>query len=107
MTFTERLKQLRLDNGYTQIQLSDKLGIIFQWYQKWEWGKMRPNPKNMQRLADVFGVSVGYLKGETDDPELTATEKIEHLLPKLTDKQENELIQHIEKTYGVTCEIAS
>ena len=93
MTLAERIKKLRLEAGMTQMETADKLGIIFQWYQKWEWGKTRPNEKNMRKLADVFDVSVEYLLGNSEERELTPAEKLEKISGALNNEQKLKLYE--------------
>lgn len=42
MTFGERLRELRLERGYNQRTLADKVGIDFTYLSKIETGKMAP-----------------------------------------------------------------
>ena len=66
--FSERLKQLRQNNRYTQDLLAEKLGISRVAYTKYEGGKNMPTPDKLEKPADIFEVSVDYLLGRTDDP---------------------------------------
>lgn len=65
---SERLKQLRQNKGYTQDFMSNQLGISRVAYTKYEGGKNSPSPDKLQKLADIFEVSVDYLLGRIDDP---------------------------------------
>nr|WP_283264657.1 helix-turn-helix transcriptional regulator [Streptococcus dysgalactiae] len=58
-----RLKELRKEKGLTQQSLADDIGVHFRTLQNWESGESQIKPKKAQRLADYFGVSVGYLLG--------------------------------------------
>lgn len=51
---TREERQLR---GWTQAVLSDKSGICQSHICEYEIGVVFPGPKNIQRLADAFGVS--------------------------------------------------
>lgn len=62
----ERIKELRLEAGYTQKEVAKKLDKPYQTYQRWENGKSSPNKGSLESLASVFNVSVSYLLGETD-----------------------------------------
>jgi transcriptional regulator with XRE-family HTH domain len=66
MEFSQRLKDLRIENGYTQVELAKKVGVISTLIQKWEWGKVNPGKENIENLTKVFNVSTSYLLGETD-----------------------------------------
>ena len=61
--FLERLKQLRLEKGLTQIELGKKLGIKRNTYSDWENGKTEPRFDNLVKLADFFNVSLDWLFG--------------------------------------------
>lgn len=66
MELSEKLKELRLEQKYTQQEIADKLGIIVESYRKYELGKRQPGKKSLEKLARVFDVSVSYLLGETN-----------------------------------------
>lgn len=58
-----RLKELRKEKGLTQQELADKIGVTKRTLQRWENGEGNIKSDKAQRLADYFGVSVGYLLG--------------------------------------------
>ncbi|MDR0289081.1 MAG: helix-turn-helix domain-containing protein [Rickettsiales bacterium] len=66
MDFSERLKSLRVENGYTQKDLAKILGISYQGIQKYERGISHPRLGRLEELAILFDVSISYLIGETD-----------------------------------------
>jgi transcriptional regulator with XRE-family HTH domain len=66
--FSERLKKLRKHHNYTQDFVAEKMDISRVAYTKYEGGKTMPSPENIEKLADLFKVSVDYLFGRTDDP---------------------------------------
>ena len=41
--FSDRIKRLRADLGFTQVGLADRLGISFATVNRWEKGKARPS----------------------------------------------------------------
>jgi transcriptional regulator with XRE-family HTH domain len=59
-----RLKQIRQIKKVSQSDLADALGVVNQTIQKYESGEVRMLPEIIQRLAEVFQVSVGYFYGE-------------------------------------------
>lgn len=63
----EILKNLRLQNGYTQKDVAKKLNVTSQCYQGYETGYRQPTPEMLCKLADVFGVSVDYLLGRENE----------------------------------------
>ncbi len=63
----ERLKELREDRGYTQKQLSDKLGLNSVTYLHYEKEQREPPLSLLAEIAVFYGVSVDYLLGLNDD----------------------------------------
>jgi transcriptional regulator with XRE-family HTH domain len=63
---TNRLKDLRLKNEYSQKQLGSLLGVTQQAVQKWEKGIAQPDIDALIKIADLFDVTVDYLIGRTD-----------------------------------------
>lgn len=62
----QRLKELREENGYTQKQLAEKLGINSVTYLHYEKEQREPPLSLLADLAKFYGVSVDYLLGLTD-----------------------------------------
>ena len=52
----ERIKTLRLKNGYTQQQLADILGIDKSTYAHYEAGRRTPNIEKLKKLAEFYGM---------------------------------------------------
>jgi len=65
---SDRLKELRLKHKYTQKQIGDVLGCAYRYYQKIEYGEIKPNYEVLSKLADHFDVSLDYLVGRSDNP---------------------------------------
>lgn len=61
--FSERLKELRLQHGFSQEELAGKIGIKRNSYSDWENGKCKPNYGKLEKIADFFGVSLDWLFG--------------------------------------------
>lgn len=62
-----RLKILRKEKGETQDQVAEIAGVSKRSYIYWENGERQIKPDKAQKLADHFGVSVGYLLGFEDN----------------------------------------
>lgn len=58
-----RLKEVRKAVGLTQQQVAEKLGISQNNYSYWENGKVKIDNVSLQRLAELFDVTVDYLLG--------------------------------------------
>ena len=70
MTFSERLKELLLAKGLTQLQVSQSTGMSLLGYQRYEYGSREPAYNKLLALADYFDVSLDYLVGRTNNPEV-------------------------------------
>ena len=68
--FSERIKELRHKNKLSQEALGKILGLRQDSISTYESGKNYPEVRNLLILADYFGVSLDYLMGRTDDPEV-------------------------------------
>ncbi|MBR2353302.1 MAG: helix-turn-helix transcriptional regulator [Clostridia bacterium] len=58
-----RLKKLRKDKGYTQVQLASRLGVTKSVVSYYELQERYPSPEVLIRLASIFHVSTDYLLG--------------------------------------------
>lgn len=67
------LKKLRMEKGWTQKELSEKIGVSKTAVASWEQGARIPKVDTLEDLADLFNVDMNYLLGETDK-----TTKIPH-----------------------------
>ncbi len=56
-----RLKKVRLENGLTQTDLANKLGVTFQQVQKYENGKNRISAGKLFIAAHILGCGLGDL----------------------------------------------
>lgn len=61
--FSVRLKELRLQHGFSQEELAEIIGIKQNSYSDWENGKCKPNYEKLEKIADFFGVSLDWLFG--------------------------------------------
>lgn len=58
-----RLKELRKRDKITQVAFAKDNGIPLRTLQSWENGESQIKEEKAKQLADIFGVSVGYLLG--------------------------------------------
>ncbi len=65
--FSQRLKELRLENGMTQQQVADLLNIKQQSYIRYEYGTGEPSINTLIKLTQIFNVSADYLLGISDE----------------------------------------
>ena len=64
------LKEQREKAGLTQVELAKRLNITERQYQRLEAGDSWPRFKTLIALADFFAVSIDYLVGRTDNPQV-------------------------------------
>ncbi len=62
----ENIKELRKQKGYSQEVLAQQLNVVRQTISKWEKGYSVPDAVMLEKIAELFEVSVGDLLGESD-----------------------------------------
>ena len=65
-TFAERLKELRLEKGWTRKQLAGALLVSVRLISFWENGQRECNFETLIKIANLFDASIDYLLGRTD-----------------------------------------
>lgn len=68
VTMAQRLEALRVERGISRPALSAALGFPKTAMEKFETGRQTPTQDQQRKLADYFGVTLPYLRGESDDP---------------------------------------
>jgi len=63
----QRIEALRTEKGLSRPALSAALGLPKLAAEKFETGRQTPTQAQQKQLADFFGVSVFYLRGESSD----------------------------------------
>ena len=75
MTFQEQLITFRKQQGLSQEQLGEKLGVTRQTVSKWELGVTTPEMDKLILLADLFHISIDELVGrEAPDTQSETTQ---------------------------------
>lgn len=73
---TERLKELRKVKGSTQKEMAELLSLKSdRTYRQYEAGEVDPPTSKSVILADYFNVSLDYLIGRTDLPDIVTKDK--------------------------------
>ena len=90
----ENIKKARLNAGLTQLEVAEKLGLAQAQYTRWENGGRNPRDETVDKLAEIFGISIDYLKDRDYglDDILDLLRKVE-----LNDKQKLEMYFLIKK----------
>ncbi|MDE6362417.1 MAG: helix-turn-helix domain-containing protein [Clostridia bacterium] len=64
--FAQRLRELRLQQGYSQQYMAKKLHIKQQSYSRYELATGEPSLVTLREIAVMFNVSTDYLVGLSD-----------------------------------------
>jgi transcriptional regulator with XRE-family HTH domain len=64
MNLGEKLKYLRKRHNWTQEQLAQHLNISRSQISKWENGELLPDVQSLQKLSNLYKVSVDFLIGK-------------------------------------------
>lgn len=62
--FSDNLKRLRSEKGFTQEQIAEKLGVSAQSVSRWECGNTLPDVLLLPEIARVYGITVDDLYKE-------------------------------------------
>lgn len=84
--FSENLKRLRKERGFTQESLAIQLNVVRQTVSKWEKGLSVPDAVMLQRLAEVLEVSVSQLLGAEIPEGESQRNEIAELLSKINEQ---------------------
>jgi len=65
-----RLKEIRKSKGISQLKLALDLNTNQNTISRYETGEREPGIAELIKIADYFDISVDYLLGRTDNPEI-------------------------------------
>ena len=79
-SFSNKLKQIRIEKGLTQKELAKLLNVSPAAYSLWEKGEREPRFEILRKLCNIFNVDISYLmnwdtfekaayKGATSEPQ--------------------------------------
>lgn len=74
-TVAQRIKELRIQNGYTLESVGKRIGVTKSAVQYWESGLNVPTLDKIAALAELFKVSIDYIAGIASDDVI----KVSHL----------------------------
>lgn len=63
-----RLRNRRKELGFSQEDMSKKLGITRQGYGHYETGRNEPDSDTIKKLSEILDISTDYLLGATETP---------------------------------------
>lgn len=67
VTMAQRIEALRDEKGLSRPALAAALGFPKNAVEKFETGRATPTKEQQDKMADYFGVSLFYLRGESND----------------------------------------
>lgn len=65
MKFKDVLRSLRIECGWTQEELGNRIGTSKSAVANWETGLRVPKADKLEEIADLFNVDLDYLLGKT------------------------------------------
>jgi len=96
---SQRLKQLRNIKGLSQKQVANEIGVDQGQYSRLESGKVEPTLSSLQKIADVFDISLSELLRDNSDLgeeiNLPLLEKVK-MIDQLEEKERDSLINIID-----------
>lgn len=66
MTFSEKLKNIRREKGFSQKEIAEKLGVSQPSYAQYENGKRKPKIETLRRIASALGVGLEDFMSEAE-----------------------------------------
>lgn len=79
MSYSKKIRLLRLENGLTQTQLANKAGVSLRTIQRYETATCKPDIITTGKLADALNVSADELIGNLQKRK-TASQKQQEAL---------------------------
>lgn len=67
VTMAQRIEALRTEAGLSRPAASQALGFPKNAFEKFETGRQTPAKEQQEKMASYFGVSLFYLRGESND----------------------------------------
>lgn len=90
-SLSNRIRECRVKNGMTLLQVADKIGVKEATMQRYESGKIKNiKHETIEQLASIFDCTPAYLMGWEEDetpsptPEQQAKERVHQLVDRLS-----------------------
>lgn len=97
MKYGDRIAQLREKKAMTQEDLASKLGISRASLSHYETSRREPDYETINKIATFFNVSVDYLLGRTEHPNMVLEVDVRQFVESLELSDE-----HILNTFALT-----
>ena len=69
----ERIRELRLAAGFSQVELAEKLGVSKQSVSNWENDNIQPSIEMLVKISRIFNVSTDFILGEDNHTYIEVT----------------------------------
>lgn len=83
----ERLVHLREQHSLTQEQAAHKVGVTNRQWQRWEAGESMPYPRNLDLIAQRFGITVAEFFDDMPEPAASRVDQLEAEVLELREAQ--------------------
>lgn len=74
-SFGKMIAALRRENGMTQLDLAEKMGVTDKAVSKWERDLSYPDVNSIPKLAEIFGITVDELMQVKSDAKTNSKDK--------------------------------
>lgn len=95
--FGRRIRNLRINNGYSMQDLANKLGVTKSSINMWENGSSIPKDNILIALSKIFNVSIDYLLGNEKMEEKIPENKTLHYIQRNLEKLDEQKLKQAEK----------
>ena len=69
----ERIRELRLAAGFSQVELAEKLGVSKQSVSNWENDNIQPSIEMLVKISRIFNVSTDFILDEDNHTYIEVT----------------------------------
>ena len=95
--FRDMLARLRRERGMTQAELAQRLGVSKSSISMYERGNREPELDLLERMADLFGVSVNTMLGRSEPELVNSDPALTEYLEQLRDRPELRMLFSVTK----------
>jgi len=95
--FRDMLARLRRERGMTQAELAARLGVSKSSISMYERGNREPELDLLERMADLFGVSVNAMLGRSEPELVNSDPALTEYLEQLRDRPELRMLFSVTK----------